>query len=235
MQKTDQIYRLENIEFKIIYSRRRTLSISILPDATVIVRAPYRASLKTITNVVQEKADWIIKHLENYRNREHKKLNGNFTNGGKQLFRGREYELQVIESLKNYVRVNYEMIEIGVADTNDSITIKKLLYTVYKSEAARVFPEMMNEALNIHSNQMFRPTGLVIRSMKSRWGSCSKKGIITLSTELIKLPDIFIQYVIVHELCHLKHHNHGKDYYLLLTELFPEWKRVRKELRNYIH
>jgi hypothetical protein len=71
--------------------------------------------------------------------------------------------------------------------------------------------------------------------MKSRWGSCSKKGIITLSTELIKLPDIYIEYVIIHELCHLKHHNHGKEYYNLLSELFPAWKNVRKDLRGYIH
>jgi predicted metal-dependent hydrolase len=71
--------------------------------------------------------------------------------------------------------------------------------------------------------------------MRSRWGSCSKQGKITLSTELIKLPDIFLEYVIIHELCHLKHHNHGKEYYKLLSELFPDWKIVRKGLRDYIH
>ena len=69
----------------------------------------------------------------------------------------------------------------------------------------------------------------------TRWGSCSRKGLITLSTELIKLPDIYIEYVIIHELCHLKHHNHGKEYYNLLSELFPDWKKVRKDLREYIH
>jgi len=70
--------------------------------------------------------------------------------------------------------------------------------------------------------------------MKRRWGSCSNKGVITLSTELIKFSDLYIEYVIAHELCHLKHHNHGSQYYTLLTEVFPEWKRVRKELRKYI-
>ena len=93
---------------------------------------------------------------------------------------------------------------------------------------------MLSKALKTHENQMFKPTGLIIRSMKSRWGSCSRKGIITLSTELIKLPDIYIEYVIIHELCHLKHHNHGKEYYNLLSELFPDWKKVRKDLRGNI-
>jgi predicted metal-dependent hydrolase len=81
---------------------------------------------------------------------------------------------------------------------------------------------------------MFKPTGLVIRTMKRRWGSCSNKGVITLSTELIKLSDLYIEYVITHELCHLKHHNHGPQFYKLLSEVFPEWKTVRKELRKYI-
>jgi hypothetical protein len=81
---------------------------------------------------------------------------------------------------------------------------------------------------------MFNPAGLVIRTMRRRWGSCSHKGIITLSTELIKLSDLHIEYVIAHELCHLKHHNHGSQYYKLLSEVFPEWKMVRKELRKYI-
>jgi predicted metal-dependent hydrolase len=69
--------------------------------------------------------------------------------------------------------------------------------------------------------------------MKRRWGSCSNKGIITLSTELIKLPDLYLEYVIIHELCHLKHHNHGSGYYKLLSELFPDWKAARKDMRTY--
>ncbi|HCU21026.1 MAG TPA: M48 family peptidase, partial [Bacteroidales bacterium] len=67
-----------------------------------------------------------------------------------------------------------------------------------------------------------------------RWGSCSNKGKITLSSELIRLSDRYIEYVIVHELCHLKQHNHGPKYYGLLSELYPDWKRARKEMKAYI-
>jgi predicted metal-dependent hydrolase len=93
---------------------------------------------------------------------------------------------------------------------------------------------IFNGMIEKYEDQMFKPTGLVIRTMKRRWGSCSTRGKITLSTELIKLPDLYIEYVIVHELCHLRHHNHGAGYYKLLSELFPEWRFVRKELRKYI-
>ncbi len=70
--------------------------------------------------------------------------------------------------------------------------------------------------------------------MKSRWGSCSNRGVIVLNTELIRLPDKFVRYVILHELCHLKEHNHGAGFYRLLSGLAPDWKAVRKELRTYM-
>ena len=109
------------------------------------------------------------------------------------------------------------------------------MYKGYKNEAVIIFPDLLSNVLQKHEIQVFKPTSLVIRTMKRRWGSCSNKGIITLSTELIKLPDLFIEYVILHELCHLKHHNHGREYYRLLSEVFPDYKQVRKELRRYIH
>jgi len=235
MLKDQTVYKLQDIEFRIIYSRRRTMGISILPDSSVIVRAPYRASLKTISRIVQEKASWIIKHRDNYRQKEKSKLNGSLVSGEIQLFRGKQYVLLITESKGPYVRFSDNTIEVGLEKMDDALSIKKLLNKVYRDEALKVLPGILSKALIKHENQMFKPIGLVIRSVKSRWGSCSKKGIITLSTELIKLPDIYIEYVIIHELCHLKHHNHGKEYYNLLSELFPAWKNVRKDLRGYIH
>ncbi len=235
MHNEQQTYQFYNIEFRIVYSRRRTLGISVLPDSSVIIRAPYRASLKTINRIVQEKAAWIIKHRDSYRLKDNTRLNGSLTTGEKQLFRGTECILQIAQSKKPFIRFNGGTIDLGLDNTDDKEAVRRLLYKGYKAEASKIFPEMLGLALKKHEDQMFKPTGLTIRSMKSRWGSCSRKGMITLSTELVKLSDTFIEYVITHELCHLKHHNHGKDYYKLLSELFPEWKQVRKDLRAYIH
>jgi predicted metal-dependent hydrolase len=235
MYKDHQTYQFQNIEFRIVYSRRRTLGISILPDSSVIVRAPYRTSVKTISRIIQEKSAWIIKHRDSYRQKEKRKLNSSLIAGEKQLFRGKECVLQISQSKKPFVRFIENTIEVGLDNTDDQLAIRRLLYFGYKTEATVIYTELLDKALKTHENQMFKPVGLIIRTMKSRWGSCSKKGLITLSTELIKLPDIYIEYVIIHELCHLKHHNHGKEYYNLLSELFPAWKKVRKELREYIH
>jgi len=234
MHKDDRTGTIRDIDFRVVYSRRRTIGISVLPDAEVIVRVPYRTSDKTISRIVNEKADWIIKHRDNYRNLNNNKLNRLYSNGETHLFRGKEASLKIEKSDKSFIHFSDGVIELGLKKPGDSDEVKRLLYRGYKREAALVFPAMMSTVLLKFETQKFKPSGLVIRSMKRRWGSCSNKGIITLSTELIKLPDQFTEYVIIHELCHLKHHNHGAKYYELLSELFPEWRTARKELRKYI-
>jgi predicted metal-dependent hydrolase len=232
--KDHQTHRIEDIEFKVVYSGRRSIGISVLPDSSVIVRVPYLTSLKTITRIVTDKYYWVIKHRDNYRKLDNSSLNRSYTTGELHLFRGNRSIIQIEKSVMPYVRFNDNTIELGTSKTDDEAAIKRLLYKGYKDEALILFPELLQKVVREHQNQMFKPAGLIIRTMKRRWGSCSNKGLITLSTELIKLSDLYIEYVIAHELCHLKHHNHGAQYYKLLSEVFPEWKNVRKELRKYI-
>jgi len=233
MLKDQRTHNIQDIEFKVIYSRRRTLGISVLPDSSVIVRVPYLTSFKTISRVIQQKSGWIIKHRNSYKEKEKSKHNGLYVTGETHLFRGNEFVLKIEKSNKAYIRFYNSTIELGLEKTDDARAVERLLYKGYKNEALIIFPDILNKVLKKYETQMFKPAGLVIHTMKRRWGSCSHKGIITLSTELIKLPDLFIEYVILHELCHLKHHNHGREYYRLLSEVFPDYKQVRKELKKY--
>ncbi len=234
MNKLRKKHQIQEIEFTIIYSGRRTIGISILPDASVVVRVPYRTSLRAIESIVLKKSGWIIKHRDNYRNNLATKTVIHYRSGEMHLFRGKEKILDVKNSPKPYVSFLEDTIEIGIKRTDDPNEVKKLLYKGYKDEAISLFALKMQDILTNYEYYNFKPTGLIIRSMKRRWGSCSNKGIITLSTELIKLPDLYIEYVITHELCHLKHHNHGKQYYALLSELFPDWKSARQEMKKYV-
>lgn len=232
--KDQETHRIDDLEFKVIFSGRRSIGISVLPDSSVIIRVPYHTSLKTITRIVTDKYSWVLKHRDYYRNLDNNILNSSYSSGEMHLFRGNRSVLKIEKSVKPFIRFYDDKIELGLVKTDDTAAIKRLLYKGYKDEAFMLFPELLKKVLIDLENQMFNPSGLVIRTMKRRWGSCSNKGVITLSTELIKFSDLYIEYVIAHELCHLKHHNHGSQYYKLLTEVFPEWKSVRKELRKYI-
>jgi hypothetical protein len=234
MSKEQIIHKIDDLEFRVIYSRRRTIGISVHTDSSVIVRVPYLTSMKTISRIVTEKYSWALKHRDYYRRLEGSNLKKSYSSGESHLYKGISSVLRVEESSKPFVRFGDNMIMIGTDKANDSLTIRKLLYNAYKNEALIHFPEVLNKVLREHEEYGFRPRGLIVRTMKRRWGSCSSKGIITLSTELIKLSDIYIEYVILHELCHLRHHNHGPKFYELLSEVFPDWKPVRKELKQYI-
>lgn len=224
---------IQTIKYRVLYSARRTLAISILPDASVIVRVPYRTSDRTIQKLVADKSSWILKHTNNFRIERGNKLPVTYINGSIHLFRGKEIMLQTEYSSKAFYRLNDGSIVLGLRNHEDPEMVKALLYRAYKDQAEQVFPEMFRTVLHKFENYEFRPSKLTVRTMKRRWGSCSNKGSITLNTELIKLPDKYLEYVITHELCHLKHHNHGEGFYRLLSELFPGWKDARKELRGF--
>jgi predicted metal-dependent hydrolase len=225
---------VNGIIFSVIYSSRRSIGISVRPDTSVIIRVPFRTPDKTIRRIVEEKSPWIVKHRDYYRSRAVNLQKQTYSDGEKHLFRGNYSVLSIRQSDKAFCRFCGENIEMGLPAASGNEAVKTLLYKGYKVEASKVFPDLMRKVLDRHENQKFRPTALIIRTMKRRWGSCSSKGVITLNTELIKLPDLFIEYVITHELCHLRHHNHGAGFYELLGELFPEWKEVRKQLRSVI-
>ena len=222
------------IKYRVVYSGRRTIGINITPDKGVTIRAPYRTSISTIEKVIASKSDWIRKYLERYSNL--KRLNGDntFSEGGRILFRGREYTLRINESARSNVLLSGDEIIVSLPLSPDSEKIRQALTRWYNKQASALFGSKMNELLQKYAIYGFSPTGFSVRTMKRRWGSCTSRGKITLNSELVKLEDIYTEYVILHELCHLHHPNHGSEYYRLLSEVFPQWKSVRNELKNYL-
>ncbi|MCU0407629.1 MAG: M48 family metallopeptidase [Bacteroidales bacterium] len=234
MTATKTTYSVDGIEFRVIFSTRRTIGLSVLPDTSVIIRAPFFTSGKTIEKIVREKSGWILKHTENYRNNPVRKTNREFTAGEIHLYRGREVKLNCIMASKPFARIADDVLEVGLQKPGDPEAVRRLVERFYREEAGNILPGMFGSMLHRLQHYGFRPTGLIIRSMKRRWGSCSSKGMITLSTELIRVPEELAEYVIIHELCHLKHHNHGQGYYRLLSEVYPGYMEARKKLRSYI-
>lgn len=222
------------IRYKIVYSGRRTIGINITPDKGVTVRAPYRTSTATIEKVVESKSGWIRKYLEKYS--KLKRLNGGNTlsDGERILFRGSEYTLRVKAAPGNKTILSGDEIIVSLTAADDPEKVRHSLRKWYNERAAEIFGSMMNSLLEKYADYGFSPTGFTVRTMRRRWGSCTSKGKITLNTELVKLDDIYIEYVILHELCHLHHPNHGTEYYRLLGNVFPQWKSVRRELKNYL-
>ena len=225
---------MDAIKYNVILSRRRSISITVRPDKSVIVRAPLRTSMRSIEKFVQMKSSWIQKHINSEPRVKLTDPNKDFNDGEFFRFLGREFKIRKIVSVDNFVRLNENLIEVGQTDPGNNNMTRLLISRWYTIKAREIFTERLKEISGKFSEYGFSPTGLVIRQLKSRWGSCTSKGRITLNSELVKLEPGVIDYVIIHELCHLKYHNHGRDYYNLLERLVPDYKLIRKELRKYI-
>lgn len=225
---------MEELKYNVVFSGRRSVSIIISPEKGVMVRAPYRTSLKTIEKFMQEKSGWIRKHLVNNSGLTRINNGKKYTEGETHLFGGTDCKLILTKSEKQFIRKSDEIIEVGVRSTDDSEKIKVLLEKWYRLQALEILIPKVEVICNRYRDYHFNPLTISVKQLKSRWGSCSSKGKITLNAELIKLEEKFADYVIIHELCHLKYHNHGREFYRLLEELVPDYKSIRKELRKFI-
>lgn len=234
MPADNKYFRTDDIEYQVIYSGRRTLGISINPVSGVVARVPYRTPVRVVEKMIRDKSDW-IKKITSYHSSLKRISSKTCNDGDKVMFMGKEHTLRIICAPRFNVRLlPDDIIEIGTHDPGDSLLNGTLLEKWFMLMAKKIFPATMIEVLDRLKDYKFAPAGFSVKRMKSRWGSCTSKGKISISSDLIRLSSVYAEYVIIHELCHLRHHNHGAQYYQLLTEVFPGWKEVRKELKKHI-
>jgi predicted metal-dependent hydrolase len=200
----------------------------------VVIRAPKGVPPETIDRFVNEKTAWIKKHLNNYSGSVRINYGKKYSDGELHYYMGKEHILRLTNAPKSFVREYGNIIEAGAPDISDNTKVKILLDKWYREKALVQFSQLLDRILLKYKNYNFKPSEIVVRPSKSRWGSCSPKGRISISSELIKLDEKFYEYIIIHELCHLRHPNHGSGFYKLLEEILPDYKTVRKELRRYI-
>ena len=224
-----------DFKYRIVFSRRRTISISISPDNGVVVKAPYLTPAGTIKRFVNDKSEWIKKILAGFKSLKRIDNVKGYSDGDSILLFGRDFRLKLYQSDRYSIRIGSgDTIEAGYVKNSNPLIIRAMLEGWFKYIAQDKIRQKFREILVRYDNYRFRPGDLVVRTMKKRWGSCSTKGKIAISYDLVRLDEAYTEYVILHELCHLKHHNHGADFYRLLSEVYPDWKKVREGLKKYI-
>jgi len=124
-------------------------------------------------------------------------------------------------------------LRVWVEDKNDTQRVKKAVDQWYRKRAQETLGRYMEKCFAIASRHSVPDPLMKIRKMRSRWGSCSSKGRITLNLNLALVPVHCIEYVIMHELCHLKHNNHSKAFYSLLTRCQPDWRKRKETLDRF--
>jgi predicted metal-dependent hydrolase len=218
------------IQYTLAYARRTTLAISVEPDLSVHVIAPDDTAFPAIEAKVRQRAPWILRQqreLEQYLPTTSPRQ---YVNGETHRYLGRQYRLKIIQNQPDVVKLTRGWLYVYTTDTHDTAKVKHCVEAWYHKQATRVFHERLVAMLPRFQHLGLSQPSLTIKPLQARWGSCTGSRSITLNLRLMQVPKQYIDYVIVHELCHLVEHNHSKRFYLLLDRMLPDWRERRRRL-----
>ena len=217
------------IEYEITYVPRKTLGISVHPDSTVTLKAPLEATPEDIREKVRHRAAWILRQKRYFDSFGIPTTKRQYISGESHLYLGRQYMLKVKESSQNAVRYHSNILEVECQNKNKAENVLKLWY----QERAQIkFTEYAKPIIDQFAVYGVRPNNISIRKMENRWGYCTKDGDIYLNPRLICAPRCCIEYVITHEMCHLIHRNHTKEFYAMLSKEMPHWEKWKSKLER---
>lgn len=195
--------------------RNRNTYISITCEGEVCVRTPLKDE-RAIRRLLTQKEEWIRAKI---RMISEKKIS-HHVHGETIRFRGELYRITQLPKLHAYVE-----------KSKNSIDIEKYYHRFYREEAVLTLPSRVEH----YARKMgLNPSEVRFKKMKRRWGSCDSQGVVTLNTMMMQLSYEHIDYIIVHELAHLRHMNHSKAFHELVRRYLPEEKSLRRELRGII-
>lgn len=215
--------------YYLIRQDRKTVSLTVQPTLNIILKCPHSYSSAHIEKFLKRKWHWMEKQLRDLRRFQQRHLPKEYISGEALLYLGRQYKLIVKSAKVDGVRIDRGRIELSITHTiPNSERNKRLLENWYQERANRILRERYREVLK-QFDYNFVPE-LTIRRMPKRWGSFVSKKSILLNPELIKASRDCIDYVITHELCHMKHKNHSEAYFRLLRSKIPNWKEVKEKL-----
>jgi len=221
----------KQIDFHLEYSNRKSLGITVKPDLSVLVKAPMDTSLEKVKEKLMKKAPWIIRQQSFFLYFHPKTPARKYISGETHLYLGRQYRLKIIQNQLESVKLKGKYIEASMIDKTRA---EHLVGEWYLQNAKSKFRTIAQPLIDNFKKYNIEPSSIVLRNMPARWGSCTTKGKIILNPELIKAPRGCIEYVIIHELCHLVHHDHTQRFIDLQTKEMKDWEKWKMKLEKLL-
>ena len=210
---------------------RKNVSIIVRPDSSVRIIVPHTMEDEAVRHIARTRESWINKKLDEFRNSDFQHTEHHYQEGEQFLFMGRQLTLVIsfgrgnIDFGQNTLKAR---VPPGLKGKDQSLYIRQKLHDHCKVQALNYLREKTCEMSGRHK---LSPVYVSVKDYKSRWGSCFSDGRIYYNWKLILAPENIIEYVIAHELCHLKVPNHSKQFWHLVETIIPDWRLRRKWLR----
>jgi len=228
-------YGEHEIAFSVIRRVRKTLGITVKPDSAVVVAAPMEASPEDIAARVRKRAAWVLRQQGAFGQYLPRTPGKRFVPGETHLFLGRQYRLKVVPDIRNDVTAVRGFFIVHSHHPKHPEITRELLTGWLRKQAMETFRKRLEKALALFpSPEDCRPYQVIVRDLKMRWGSMSPGRRLILNAKLIQAPVDTIDYVIVHELCHVLQPNHGPAFYDLLNRIMPDWRNRKVRLERLL-
>jgi predicted metal-dependent hydrolase len=235
--KSTEIHRVpygsKAITFALEYSPRKTLAIEVHPDSSIIVKAPTDATIESIESKILHRAAWIAKQQRQFDRYAPPLPTPECVSGEGYRYLGRQYRLKLIESSSFKIRLWQGRLEVNTLTPFDREHVESSIANWFRDRAMTIFSERYQSCTKLVAPYAIEhDTGFELRTMSKRWGSCTPNGRIFLNPLLVSAPKDCIDYVIVHELCHLRFPNHSSNFYKLLETILPDWNSRKNYLND---
>lgn len=216
-------------EYQLIKQDRKTLALTVTPNLEIILKCPTQIDNDRIERFLQKKWFWLEKQLSFFKKYQRKIYEKEYVSGEGYLYLGRQYKLIVKRGKENFVSLTRGLLTVYTTkEVTNSKHNKKLIDRWFAEKIEIVFQDRFKEMLNKFEYK--NVPVLSIREMKNRWGSFLNKEKIFLNPKLIHTSKDCIDYVLVHELCHLRYKNHDKRFYKLLKSRIKNWQDIKEKL-----
>ena len=227
------LYRNQTLSYTLVFRSRRTIGFAVRPDGSVHISAPAGTSPNWVAQQVLKRADWILKHLEDFARRPAPVPARRYEAGSPHYYQGQPHRLRFADAPHPAVAVTADELVLAAPTPLAPAQTEALLHAWYAHQAGPLFADSLARVWPRFAEfNLARPT-LAVRQMRTRWGSCTPRTArIRLSPELVRARPECLDYVLLHECCHLLVGDHSKAFYDLQTRLMPDWERWKKELNT---
>lgn len=224
----------ETVEYLLVRRARRSLSITVHPDLRVTVVAPVAAGESEIHARVRKRARWVVNQRARFLSWMPKPVERTWKSGETHRYLGRQYRLKIFNGDRTTVKLRGRFFKVTVKQPDDPDAVQRAMNAWYRVKAKERFARTLESFDSLIRAYGLETPRIQIRKMTKRWGSCTPDGTILLNPDLIKTPSVCLEYVIAHELCHLKHPHHGKAFFKMLTAVMPDWESRKERLEKSV-
>ena len=225
-------YENKTIAYTVSKAKVKNLYISI-QNGEVVIKAPWYVTNNQIQEIVESKREWIMQKLEEYKVSPRK--NKEYADGERFQILGDSYYLSIYYQETNQASLNVGnnkieiVLPLQLANEDNTDQIKKMIDKMYYMIAEREVENAMEKTRKMVG---LAPEEYKIKKVKTSWGSCSSNKKITINQDLVMYSRKAIEYVILHEVCHLKYMNHSKKFWNMVEKYMPDYKEAEKELKK---